>query len=240
MSDENPNTGQQAQPAQTTQPAAGTQDQTQAPAQAGVQDQGGKTDTQAAAGTEDKTLLGGAGEEGQAPKKEEGKDTEAGKKAGETTVPEKYDIKVPDGMTLDQGMLDTFTPVFRELKLTQEQAQKLADAYAPMIKAQAEAATQARLADFQKIVGEWKDETIKALGADSAKKMALAAKAINKLGGPELREVLNETGVGNKIELVNFFIKVGEIVSEDTFTDTNTQQPSEADKLKVMYPSMTK
>ena len=58
-----------------------------------------------------KTLLGEEeGAEGSEVKKEgeEGK-PEAGK------APEKYTVKVPEGMSVDTAMLDAVTPVFREL-----------------------------------------------------------------------------------------------------------------------------
>ena len=46
----------------------------------------------------------------------------------QTGAPEAYsDFKVPDGYTLDKAVVDEASPLFKEMNLTQDQAQKLAD-----------------------------------------------------------------------------------------------------------------
>ena len=54
--------------------------------------------------------------------------------AGETKpaegVPEVYELKMPEGMSLDAATLEAATPVFKELGLNAAQAQKLTDIYA--------------------------------------------------------------------------------------------------------------
>jgi len=71
---------------------------------------------------EGKTLL--TGKEG-----EDGTKTEA-----KPAVPEKYDFKAPaawseKGWELDTKLIETATPIFKELGLSQDQAQKLVDFY---------------------------------------------------------------------------------------------------------------
>jgi hypothetical protein len=52
------------------------------------------------------------------------------KEAAKKIVPEKYDdFKLPEGMELDKEMMEVATPLFKELKFTQEEAQKVADLY---------------------------------------------------------------------------------------------------------------
>ena len=51
-------------------------------------------------------------------------------KAAAAAVPEKYEIKPPEGMQLDQAMMEKAAPLFKELKLSNEGAQKLANFYA--------------------------------------------------------------------------------------------------------------
>jgi len=163
-----------------------------------------------------------------------GSDATTEPKAVET--PEAYDIKVPDGMELDQAMMEAFTPVFKELGITQEQAQKLADTYAPLIANKTEEARQQALKEYQETVEGWKKDTIKELGVDSAKKLAYAAKARMKFGDEEFKEMVNELGVGNHPALVRFLIKVGQSISEDKFPDST--EKGKSDPLKVMYPTM--
>lgn len=56
-------------------------------------------------------------------------------KPGEpTAAPEAYaEFKLPDGNTLDAGTLESATPIFKELGLSQDQAQKLVDFYSTKI-----------------------------------------------------------------------------------------------------------
>lgn len=139
-------------------------------------------------------------------------------------IPEKYELKAPEGMTLDQGMLDSLTPVFKEIGITQEQAQKLADTYAPILKQQAEAYRQNSIKEFEKIADEWKQQTIKELGADYNKKLAPAAKLINGSGfGKEIREMMSDTRVGNHPVMVRFLTWLGSKISEDSFAEPNKQ-----------------
>jgi antitoxin component of RelBE/YafQ-DinJ toxin-antitoxin module len=42
-------------------------------------------------------------------------------------VPEKYEFKAPENYTIDAKLLETATPIFKELGLTNDQAQKLVD-----------------------------------------------------------------------------------------------------------------
>ncbi len=144
--------------------------------------------------------------------------TEADAKAAKV-VPEKYDVKAPEGMELDQVLLDKVTPIFKKLNITQEGAQELIDAYAPHIKAQVEADAKAKIDAWKGQVESWKTESVTALGADAAKEMAFAAKFIDKFGTPKLREILNETGVGNHIEVVQAFIKAGKAISPDALAE---------------------
>jgi hypothetical protein len=165
----------------------------------------------------------------------------AQQEAAKGQVPEKYEIKVPDGMTLDQGLLDTLTPVFKELKLTQEGAQKLADAYAPALKAMAEKTLADAKAqedqNFQKFVQERKDETIKALGANYKEQMSYAARARDRFASKELREKLELSGLSNDIDVIKLFIDLGRAISEGKFVDGKPENPGNANPVKTLFPS---
>jgi hypothetical protein len=163
-------------------------------------------------------------------------------KVADKTVPEKYAFKMPEGVVLDETTLGIFEPIFKELGLSQEGATKLVEAYIPLIQSSADKVRDENLKQFAEMVSEWKAETMKDLGADSKQKIAACGKALQKFGTPELREMLNQTGVGSHKELVKFMAKVGATISEDSFVDTPGQPNilSEADRLKKMYPSMSK
>ena len=145
---------------------------------------------------------------------------EAKSKAEDNTVPEKYEVKV-EGFDVDATLIDALTPVFKKHNLTKGAVQELAAAYAPVIKAQMEASDKAKLDAWKAEIDGWKTESTKMLGADAPKELAYAARFIDKFGGKELRQLLNDTGLGNHPEAIKAFIKAGKAISEDAFVDPN-------------------
>ncbi|MBI0437119.1 peptidase [Dickeya dianthicola] len=130
-------------------------------------------------------------------------------------APEKYEFQVSEGASLDTEALKDFEPVARDLNLTNEQAQKLVDAYPKIL-----AGVQQRQAEaWQKQTEGWA-ESVKAdkeIGGDRlTSSISAAQRALETFGTPELKEYLNETGLGNHPELVKAFVKVGIAMSEDS------------------------
>lgn len=143
-----------------------------------------------------------------APAAQTGATDEGKTPAAEAAVEYKFDM--PEGVELDQGDLAKFTDVAKELKLPADAAKKLVD-----IAAQREVA---RANAFAKQVEGW-GNTVKAdpeLG--KAENLASAKKVIDTYGTPELRDLLNSTGMGNHPEVVRMMQKIGKAISEDTFT----------------------
>ncbi|MEQ9887617.1 peptidase [Pectobacterium zantedeschiae] len=187
----------------------------------GEQQQAAATGTETGKGTE-----AGQGEGGNkgtgtekteaelAAEKEAAEKAEKEKKQGEG-APEKYEFKATEGQDLDADALAAFEPLARELGLTNEQGQKFVDAYASKIlphiqKQQVEA--------WQKVTDGWA-ETVKAdkeIGGDKlTANIGKAQQAMMQFGGDELKQALEETGLGNHPALVKAFVKIGHAMSED-------------------------
>lgn len=137
---------------------------------------------------------------------------EAKAKAG---APEKYeDFKVPEGYELKPETVAAIAPLFKELNLTQDQAQKLVDAQTKMNTEAAEAQTKAWTelrAGWVKTAREDKE-----IGGDKFDaNLGLAKKAMEKLGTPALSEALNQTGMGDHPEMIRLMVKLGSLVAED-------------------------
>ena len=131
-------------------------------------------------------------------------------------APEAYDFSgvVPEGMTYDATQAEAFAQVARECSLTQEQAGKLA-AYGMRYMQDGVAAAQE--AAMQQ-VADWGTAAKEALGADFpavTSKAAVGLEAAERTI-PGIRTALNETGAGNRIELIQAFALLGELVGEDT------------------------
>ncbi|UPK31833.1 hypothetical protein IVB18_26245 [Bradyrhizobium sp. 186] len=154
------------------------------------------------------------------------------------TVPAdgKYTLAMPEGVQVDQATLDALSPEFKEMGLTNKQAQKLADKF---IEAQ-----QKQAADKGKAWGEtvtgWVDQAKadKEIGGDKWDgTVKTATRAVNTLGTPALKEYLEATGGGNHPELIRFMAKVGAMIKEDNPADGGaggSGKPAEA--AHVLFP----
>ena len=147
-------------------------------------------------------------------------------------APEKYEFTAGEGIELDTEALKDFEPVARDLNLTNEQAQKLVDAYPKIL-----AGVQQRQAEaWQKQTEGWA-ETVKAdkeIGGDKlTANLSAAQRALDQFGTPELKEYLNATGLGNHPDLVKTFVKIGKAMSEDGMVDGSNQGQRSA--AEVLY-----
>jgi len=160
-------------------------------------------------------------------------DNKDGKAPG---APEKYDLKVPDGMTLDEAALAEFDPVARELNLSNEQAQKLADIYSKRMTELAQKQQESWKDTTAKWVDDVKaDKEIGGQNLDTSVRHAQAALA--KFGTPELKAQMDATGMGNHPELVRVFARIGKAMAEDTFVQSS-RDGVQGDPARKMFPTM--
>jgi hypothetical protein len=174
--------------------------------------------------------------------------TDADKKADDSTdgedtdssnddVPETYaDFTLPEGMTLDSELLAEALPVFKDLGLTQTQAQGLVDLQSK----KAEADAQAQMNDFNQMIDGWKDQSKndKEFGGDKFEEnVAIARSAIESFGTPELKDLLSEHGVGNHPEVIRFMVKVGKLTQEKNIDGGGKPPNVSQDRADRLYPS---
>lgn len=179
------------------------------------------TDTNAS----DTTLADAANATTEAPKAEE-------PKVEEPKVPETYDLKMPEGVELDKAAADEFTAVAKELKLDNPTAQKLADVAAKMAQRQTE--------KHAALVQSWVEQikTDKEIGGDKFEEnLAVAQRALNEFGSPELKDVLNASGLGNHPAVVKAFYNAGKRISQDRIV-TGSPKGGETDVAKKLFPNM--
>lgn len=155
-------------------------------------------------------------------------------------APEKYaDPKLPEGMiAAPQPIREKFDGLAKEFNLTQEQYQKVIDVQAEY----AAAVTKEKLDQFKGAIETWKKETQTMLGADSEKKLAVVAKAIDRVftdpkENQEFREMMNDTGLGNWKGVVKVLQFIGEKLSEDKFVEGAKGQ-AEQTTAKKLYPNL--
>ena len=144
--------------------------------------------------------------------------TDVKEETKEADKPLEYtDFTLAEGIVLDEEFQNEFKNVAKELNLNQEQAQKLVD-----LQSKFTSDYSNKVNDHFKVqVDNWKQESIAELGVNYKQELAVVAKAMNNFGSPELRALLNETGLGNHKEVVKLFLNIGKQVSEDKMRDTN-------------------
>lgn len=156
-------------------------------------------------------------------------------------APDEYaEFTAPEGWEMNSAAVESFTPVAKDLNLTQEQAQKLVDFHTGQIKALMDEQVQ-QLVDARK---EWvesikKDEEIG--GAAMDRNVAVAVRALNKFATKEFRKALEETGLGDHPEMVRVFFRIGTAMAEAT-TDGGDKEPPAVKKshAQTLYPNQEK
>ena len=130
-------------------------------------------------------------------------------------VPDTYDFKgvVPEGMDYDEASAAAFGEVAKKAGLSQEQASAIATYGMQYMQQGADAALKA-VYDTQ---AAWADEARTQLGGKFDATVAKAAAARDALAEkvPGFTAMLNETGAGNRVEMIRLMAAVGELIGED-------------------------
>jgi hypothetical protein len=165
------------------------------------------------------------------PTPEAAKESQQAEPAKVIAAPEKYTFTAPEGTEYDSGVLDAFSAAAKEANLSQDAAQKLIETMAPAI--------AARQADqIQAVHKAWLDASTadKEFGGEKlAENLGVARKALDNFGSPELRALLDNTGLGNHPEVLRFMFRAGKAISEDKFV-TGAARTGSSDA-KSLYPN---
>lgn len=133
--------------------------------------------------------------------------------------PEEYDSPaVPEGVTLDERLVNQFKSQAYKLGIPKAQAKALMDWY---VTAEIERVTQ-----FQAEAARQKEEGMKALrerwGGAADRNVALAQRVVAEYGGSELKQALDESGAGNDPAVIAFLARIGQTLAEDNLIDPKT------------------
>lgn len=167
---------------------------------------------------------------------DEGADTDAEEGGSDDqSVADYQDFTAPEGMQLDNELLEQAVPLFKEAGLSQEMAQKFVELQASAVEKMSSAAVE----NYTKQMEEWQTQSKndKEFGGDKFEEsIATARVALDKLGTPELTQLLNDVGVGNHPEMIRFMIKVGRQLKEDVPGSALTTGNVEKDRVSTLYP----
>lgn len=126
------------------------------------------------------------------------------------SVPEKYDLKLPDQSPVNPVRLEKIAAEAKAQGLSQDQAQELVtrehNTVSDLVQAH-----HAR-------VKEWSDASAadkEVGGPDINRNIALADRLVDTYGSPELKEQLKITGFGSHPEMLRLFVRIAKAGGED-------------------------
>lgn len=150
------------------------------------------------------------GETGNDASQDNAGDTKDGE-AGDSVLgaPEKYELTV--GENIAPEVQSAFEDVARDLNLSQDAAQKVLDKMGPVL-------AQNQMDRIEKMQNDWAEQSRadKEFGGERLNEnLSFAKKALDAFASPQLRDILNETGLGNHPEMIRMMFKAGKAISED-------------------------
>jgi hypothetical protein len=154
--------------------------------------------------------------------------------ATETETEIDYEFTFEEGIEIDADTLTNLKDLSKDLGLSQEAAQKVADLGALQAQRWAEQQQQA----MQTAQAEWVDQvkSDKEIGGDAlTENLSVAKSALARFGTPELTQLLDESGLGNHPEMIRAFHRIGKSISDDVIVagGRGTNQPP--DPAKRLY-----
>lgn len=154
-------------------------------------------------------------------------------------VPDKYDLKLPDGSLLDAKATEKVSSFAKEMKLTQTEAQAVLERESALLASYVDNQKQ-HLAQQQK---EWVEsvKVDKELGGDNFNKnIEMAKRVVDRYGTDSFKKALNDSGLGNHPELVRFVSRIGKAMSEDQLVLPGTSPAGKKSLEDIFYPQPTK
>lgn len=200
-------------------------------------------------GTED--LGTGAGEGTQTPEPQ-GQGNDGGIDSGVYGAPESYDFKdiqLPEGFEFDNELASKFAPIGKELNLSQQSANKLANLFIQAQQNQAAAygkqfadlkqqESNATLMNYEAMLN--KDVEISGGNGDTAKMNAyldVADKGYNKFASPELQQVLQQLHLDYHPAVIKHFHALAALTGNDSITKPNAPAGSGLSAAEILYGS---
>ena len=152
-------------------------------------------------------------------------------------APEQYDFKatIPEGVDMDEAITKEYSEIARSMNLTNEQANQVA---AFGIKYAQQVADTVR-SQYNAEVKAWGEAAKAEMGAKFESTMSTAGAGIEAVEKvvPGIRKALNETGAGNRIEVIRAFEMLGQLVQADPGKMVNAGGAMEQAKPQTWYPN---
>ena len=114
-------------------------------------------------------------------------------------------------VNLEGELTDWYKQTAHELGLSKRQAEKLAESYHKI----EEERMQQYETQKQALMDDWVNQVKQEFGPEFDNRVKIAQAAVRTFGGEELKNFLNETGLGNHPAMVKAFAEIGKELGED-------------------------
>ena len=153
-------------------------------------------------------------------------------------APEAYELKAPEGFELEPETTKEFETLARELDLSNDDANKLLPLGAKLAQKIAEQQQTSHQAQVTKWAEDAKaDKEYGGEKFDASLKTAL--KARDQFATPELKTLMDETGLGNHPEIVRLFHRIGTAIADDSFVQAPSAGGSAKSAAAILFDHPT-
>ncbi|MFZ8932381.1 MAG: hypothetical protein ACO2ZP_00590 [Bacteriovoracaceae bacterium] len=145
--------------------------------------------------------------------------------------------EVPEGVSISEELGNQFEGLARQLGLNQEQAQAIVDLGVQQANSFENFVDQS----WTETRNNWVEEITRdpVFGGSNLKQtIAHANHAISRFGGPEFKEFLTSTGLGDNGQIIKFLAKVNHAFAEDRVVNSTASASRELPIAKKLYPNM--
>ena len=146
------------------------------------------------------------------------------------------DFVLPENSTIAPVLLEEYVANAKEAGLSKETAQKFLDMgqkVSERIHAEHQAAWDARRTEWEEAAKSDKEYG----GEKFNENLAVAAKAYHEFATPELKALLDSTGLGNHPDMIRAFYKAGLLLSEDKVVAADRATAQSGNDPRSLYPN---
>ena len=146
-------------------------------------------------------------------------------------------FNVPENIHVEPGLHDRFVGMAQSLNLSQRGAQHLIDAHLSALDCQ----NHAHQDHHYRTRENWRSECqcdTEIGGPQMAANLARAREVMRTFGSPALRELLDESGLGDHPEVVRFFVRIGKAVGEGNYVAGSGGVSKPLTPAQKLYPNM--
>ena len=141
------------------------------------------------------------------------------------------DLKLPSALQGCEENFASFKSLAAKLNLPTETVQKLVE-WEAAIAASGQQKTESERAE---ILQKWEDQTKELFGPNYRREICRALEAADRFGGPELRELLEATGLGSHPTIVKTFQQISQQISEDESVSGRTRHQTDKTFAEALY-----